>query len=393
MLTTPKVVRKSFAIDKTLLLVLVLLFSFNLIAVYASIPLTVAGSMTLLYKQAFWIILGFGFLIFLLIFGIDRLFTSANIFYWILLFMLVLLLLDKYIDLPFIRPVSGTRAWFQLGNIASFQPSEFMKIILIIQTANIVDRHNSSKKDDSAYSDIKLFAKVLAYAIPPLLLILAQPDTGLPIIIVISLSVMIMVSGIRRFWIVLYGVGVIGSIALVIFLFETNPSFLARMLGDVYKLNRFYGWLETESYISSYGNQLYQALLAVGSAGWTGHGIQSTLVYFAEPQNDFIFAVIGQNFGFIGAAIVVIVNTVFDLKLLSIAMKFEKQREKIMVAGLLGMLLFQQIENMGMIVGLLPITGITLPFISSGGSSLLSYMIPLAIIFQMSSENILRNVK
>ena len=393
MLTTPKVVRKSFAIDKTLLLVLVLLFSFNLIAVYASIPLTVAGSMTLLYKQAFWIILGFGFLIFLLIFGIDRLFTSANIFYWILLFMLVLLLLDKYIDLPFIRPVSGTRAWFQLGNIASFQPSEFMKIILIIQTANIVDRHNNSKKDDSAYSDIKLFAKVLAYAIPPLLLILAQPDTGLPIIIVISLSVMIMVSGIRRFWIVLYGVIVIGSIALVIFLFETNPSFLARMLGDVYKLNRFYGWLETESYISSYGNQLYQALLAVGSAGWTGHGIQSTLVYFAEPQNDFIFAVIGQNFGFIGAAIVVIVNTVFDLKLLSIAMKFEKQREKIMVAGLLGMLLFQQIENMGMIVGLLPITGITLPFISSGGSSLLSYMIPLAIIFQMSSENILRNVK
>jgi rod shape determining protein RodA len=307
--------------------------------------------------------------------------------------MLVLLLLDKYIDLPFIRPVSGTRAWFQLGNIASFQPSEFMKIILIIQTANIVDRHNSSKKDDSAYSDIKLFAKVLAYAIPPLLLILAQPDTGLPIIIVISLSVMIMVSGIRRFWIVLYGVIGIGSIALVIFLFETNPGFLARILGDVYKLNRFYGWLETESYISSYGNQLYQALLAVGSAGWTGHGIQSTLVYFAEPQNDFIFAVIGQNFGFIGASIVVIVNTVLDLKLLSIAMKFEKQREKIMVAGLLGMLLFQQIENMGMIVGLLPITGITLPFISSGGSSLLSYMIPLAIIFQMSSENILRNVK
>ena len=74
---------------------------------------------------------------------------------------------------------------------------------------------------------------------------------------------------------------------------------MARVLGDVYKLNRFYGWLETESYISSYGNQLYQALLAVGSAGWTGHGIQSTLVYFAEPQNDFIFAVIGQNFGFI----------------------------------------------------------------------------------------------
>ncbi|MDD2591497.1 MAG: FtsW/RodA/SpoVE family cell cycle protein [Erysipelotrichaceae bacterium] len=393
MLIAPKAVKKSFAIDKTLLVILLSLFAFNLIAVYASIPLTVSGSMTLLYKQAFWILLSFGFLIFLLIFGIDRLFTSAHVFYWILMFLLVLLILDKYIDLPFIRPVSGTRAWFQLGSIASFQPSEFMKVILIIQVANIIDNHNNMKNDDSAWIDIKLFAKVLAYAVPPLILILLQPDTGLPLIIVISLSAMVMVSGIRSFWIYLYFFLLISIIGFVLLLFELNPSLLARILGDAYKLNRFYGWLETENYISSYGNQLYQALLAIGSAGWTGHGIQSTLVYFAEPQNDFIFAVIGQNFGFIGASIVVIVNTIFDLKLLSIAFKFEKPREKIMVAGLLGMLLFQQIENMGMITGLLPITGITLPFISSGGSSLLSYMIPLAIIFQMSSENILRNAK
>ncbi|MEA5026859.1 MAG: FtsW/RodA/SpoVE family cell cycle protein [Erysipelotrichaceae bacterium] len=390
---TPTAVKKSFALDKTLLAGILVLFAFNLLAVYASIPLTTSGSMTLLYKQLFWIILGFGFLIFLLIFGIDRLFTSATVFYWILLFLLVLLIVDKYIDLPFIRPVSGTRAWFQFGSFASFQPSEFMKIILIIQVANIVDRHNSNKKDDSLLTDLKLFGEVLLYAIPPLILILLQPDTGLPLIIVISLSIIIMVSGIRRIWIIIY-FAIIFIIGFgVIYLFETNPTLLAKLLGDTYKLNRFYGWLQTENYIASYGNQLYQALLAIGSAGWFGHGIQSTLVYFAEPQNDFIFAVIGQNFGFIGSSIVVLVCLLFDLKLLSIAIKFEHQREKLMVTGLLGMLLFQQVENMGMIIGLLPITGITLPFISSGGSSLLSYMIPLAIIFQMSSENILRNAR
>ncbi|MPM47646.1 Peptidoglycan glycosyltransferase RodA [bioreactor metagenome] len=268
-----------------------------------------------------------------------------------------------------------------------------MKIILIIQVANIVDRHNSNKKDDSLLTDLKLFGEVLLYAIPPLILILLQPDTGLPLIIVISLSIIIMVSGIRRIWIIIY-FAIIFIIGFgVIYLFETNPTLLAKLLGDTYKLNRFYGWLQTENYIASYGNQLYQALLAIGSAGWFGHGIQSTLVYFAEPQNDFIFAVIGQNFGFIGSSIVVLVCLLFDLKLLSIAIKFEHQREKLMVTGLLGMLLFQQVENMGMIIGLLPITGITLPFISSGGSSLLSYMIPLAIIFQMSSENILRNAR
>lgn len=386
-------VKKSFALDKTLLFVLLLLFAFNLLAVYSSIPLTVGSNMTILYKQAVWILLGLGFLVFLLVFGIDRLFTGATVFYWILLFLLCLLILDKYVDLPLIRPVSGTRAWIHFGSLASFQPSEFMKIILIIQVANIVDNHNNNKTDDSVFSDIKLFIKVLAYAVPPLLLIIAQPDTGLPLIIVISLSVLVMVSGIRRFWIWIYLFVVVAGFSTVIYLFYENPSLLARILGDSYKLNRFYGWLQTESYISSYGNQLYQALLGIGSAGWTGHGFQATLVYFAEPQNDFIFAVIGKNFGFIGSAVVIIVNAVFDLKLLSIAMKFEKQREKLMVIGLLGMLVFQQVENMGMITGLLPITGITLPFISSGGSSLLSYMIPLAIIFQMSSENILRNVR
>ncbi|MEA5018452.1 MAG: FtsW/RodA/SpoVE family cell cycle protein [Erysipelotrichaceae bacterium] len=386
-------VKKSFALDKTLLFVLLLLFAFNLLAVYSSIPLTVGGNMTILYKQAVWILLGLGFLVFLLVFGIDRLFTGANVFYWILLFLLCLLILDKYVNLPLIRPVSGTRAWFHFGSLASFQPSEFMKIILIIQVANIVDNHNNNKVDDSVFNDIKLFIKVLAYAVPPLLLIIAQPDTGLPLIIVVSLSVLVMVSGIRKFWIWIYLLVVVAGFSTVIYLFYENPSLLARILGDSYKLNRFYGWLQTESYISSYGNQLYQALLGIGSAGWTGHGFQATLVYFAEPQNDFIFAVIGKNFGFIGSAVVIIVNAVFDLKLLSIAMKFEKQREKLMVIGLLGMLVFQQVENMGMITGLLPITGITLPFISSGGSSLLSYMIPLAIIFQMSSENILRNVR
>ena len=390
---TSTVVKKSFALDKSLLVIIFILFAFNLIAVYSSIPLTTSGSMSLLYKQLFWVILGFSFLIFLLVFGIDRLFTGATVFYWILLIMLCFLIIDKYIDLPFIRPVSGTRAWFQIGNIVSFQPSEFMKIILIIQVANIVDKHNKNKTDDSLLSDLKLFAKVLAYAIPPLILILLQPDTGLPLIIVISLSIMIMISGIRRIWILLFFIGVFSLTFGVFYLFENNPNLLAKILGDSYKLNRFYGWLQTENYIASYGNQLYQALLAVGSAGWSGHGIQSTLVYFAEPQNDFIFAVIGQDFGFIGSSIIVIVSTIFDLKLLSIALKFEHAREKLMVAGLLGMLIFQQFENMGMIVGLLPITGITLPFISSGGSSLLSYMIPLAIIFQMSSENILKNTK
>lgn len=384
-------VKKKFTLDKGLTIIVLTMFFINIIAVYCAIPITESGSMKVLYKQIIWIVLGICTLIFLLYFGIDRLFTGVKVFYFIDLFLLLLLIIDKYIDLPFIRPVLGTRAWIQFGSIASFQPSEFMKIILIIQIANVVYHHNINKESDSALEDLKLFLKVLAYAIPPLILILLEPDTGLPLIIVVSLSVIVMCASIKRFWILLYFLIVFFIIGGAIFLFYNNPNLLARILGDSYKLKRFYGWLETESYISSYGSQLYQALLAIGSSGLTGHGIQSKIVYFAEPQNDFIFAVISQNFGFIGAFIVVAICTIFDLKLLNVAKKYNNLREKYMVIGLVAMLAFQQVENIGMIIGLFPITGITLPFISSGGSSLLSYMIPLAIIYQMSSENMERS--
>ena len=119
-----------------------------------------------------------------------------------------------------------------------------------------------------------------------------------------------------------------------------------------------------------------------------GHPLNQVIVYFPEPQNDFIFSVIGQNFGFFGTVGVVILSAALDLKLLSIAFQNDNQRDKLVVIGLLGMLVFQQVENMGMITGLLPITGITLPFISYGGSSLWSYMLPLAVVFKMASDNI-----
>ena len=128
-------------------------------------------------------------------------------------------------------------------------------------------------------------------------------------------------------------------------------------------------------------------LFRSGSSGLTGHGFREVLIRFPEPQTDFIFSVIGQNFGFLGTTSVVALLTAFDLKLISIASRHDQPRERYMVAGMIGMLLFQQLVNMGMITGLFPITGITLPFISYGGSSMLSYMIPLAIVFQMSSEN------
>jgi rod shape determining protein RodA len=259
-----------------------------------------------------------------------------------------------------------------------------MKIVLLILCANIIHQHNEQKRSMAYAEDLRLFAKILMVALPPLVLIVAQPDTGIPIVIVIGIAVMLGISGIRKEWILYSLIAGVAGMALLLFLFFNFESVLINLVGASYRLNRVYGWLRTEEYISSYGLQLYQSLLAVGSAGWWGHGLQSVVVNLIEPQNDFIFAVFAQNFGFIGASVLLLLEMLLDLKITAIAMRYKKRRERYLIAGVLGMLLFQQIQNMGMIIGLTPITGITLPFVSAGGSSLLSFVPALAVLFVMS---------
>lgn len=388
----PNRIRKQFHIDRTLLALLLLMTSASLLAIYCAEPI-MATRLQGTYqwaRQGMWYILGFGLLAFLTRFGSDRLFTGVKVFYWILMVLLAILLVDRYLfDIPnfLIRPVNGTTAWYQIPKLGTFQPSEFMKVVLIIMVANIIHEHNMNKTEISFASDLALFWKVGKIAVPPLILIFLEPDTGVPLIIVVSILVMLAVSGVRREWVWIASAGVVIGFGGLIFLFKFYPNILSDILGGGYKMRRIYGWLETEKYIRTWGNQLYTSLLVIGSSGLTGHGFQQMLIQFPEPQTDFIFSVIGQNFGFLGTTAVVVLITAFDLKLLSIAMKYDQPRERYMVAGMLGMLLFQQIINMGMITGLFPITGITLPFISYGGSSMLSYMIPLAIVFFMSSEN------
>lgn len=380
---------RSFKIDWTLLVLILLLAVISIAAIYGAIPLTPSwiNGQDFLIKQVMWYVLGFITLAFLIFMGVDRLFSMSHIFYWILIVLLVLLILDTYIDLPLIYPINGARAWIQIPGVGTIQPSEFMKIILIIRASEVIHAHQQYRLKMSYVDDMVLFFKIAKILWLPLILIVLQPDTGIPIIIVVSLIVMLAMSSIKPQWLIIGGFTAFIGLAGFIFMFETNPELLGRLMGGSYKLTRFYGWLHPEKYILTWGAQLYTALMAIGSAGFTGHGTASIALSFAEPQNDFIFAVIAKNYGLIGVGITMIVSLLFNLKLLLVALSYDGLKEKYMVAGLLGMLFFQQIQNMGMVVGLFPITGITLPLISAGGSSLLSYMIPLAVIFHMSSEN------
>lgn len=145
-----------------------------------------------------------------------------------------------------------------------------------------------------------------------------------------------------------------------------------------YRLDRIFNWSQGS------GLQLENAMAAIGSAGLFGHGYNKTPIYFPESSTDFIFAVFANNFGLAGVILLLTIIVYLDINIIKLTKRKISDTDKFIIAGILGMLIFQQIQNIGMTVGLLPITGITLPFVSYGGSSLLSYMLIVGILLNIS---------
>lgn len=391
-------VRQPQRFDFYLILILTLICITSLIAIYSSSPLlpSYLNGTTQVVKQFAFYLLGAAVVFVIMYVGNEDIYKFAVVGYKIFLGMLIYLFIDSMIYkifgranlLPFTNMVNGANSWFDFPILGTLQPSEFMKIILIIITAHIIKEHNENKIEESFESDLELVFKIAKWALPPLILILIQPDTGIFIIIFFSIALMVACSGIRKEWI--YAVFILAFIAIIAFfaMYHFAPSlFDAIFSGGGYKSSRIYGWLDPEGNLNGSGLQLYTALISIGSAGLTGHGFGNTVISsIPEAHTDFIFAVVGLNYGFIGCMLVVGLCLALDIRLFKIATRSKNQIEKMMITGFIGMLLFQQVENIGMVIGLLPITGITLPLISYGGSSLLSYMICFGIILNASAK-------
>ncbi len=132
--------------------------------------------------------------------------------------------------------------------------------------------------------------------------------------------------------------------------------------------------------------QLENSLVAIGSSSILGHGFNNTPIYFPEAGTDFIFTVFASNFGLVGSVILVTITTLFDIHIINIGIKSKKEINRLLISGIIAVFFYQQVQNIGMTIGLLPITGITLPFISYGGSSLIAYMILLGFCFSIYKE-------
>lgn len=363
---------KKFKFNHKLLIILFLLIIISLLSVYSAEGLLINNNFFL--KQIIWYFLGIIFMFFILHIGNKLLYKYAFYLYIIGNIMLFLLLI-------FGTPINDAKCWFTIPFIGSFQPSEFMKIVLIIYLAKIINEFNNKYNTPSIKEEFKFLIKVILIVGIPSILTFLEPDTGVVLIYLVITLIMLFISGIRiRWFLILFGLITLFLIIILCTYFFNQDLFIKIFGTDFFlRIDRLLDWSNKSGY------QLENGMTAIGSAGLFGHGFNNTPIYFPEPQTDFIFAVFASNFGFIGGTILLIILLLFDLELIKIA-KEVKNIEKYIITGTLGMLIYQQFQNIGMTLGILPITGITLPFISYGGSSLLSYILIISIILNMNRK-------
>jgi len=191
-----------------------------------------------------------------------------------------------------------------------------------------------------------------------------------------------LLSGIRARWFVIAFLLMVTILSVILLLYFFFSDIFITIFGNdlFYRLERIFDWT------TGTGIQLENAISSIGSAGLFGHGFRNTPIYFPESGTDFIFAVFASNFGLFGVIILISIFLFLNIHLLYLIKRKIHHKDKYLIIGILGMFVFQQIQNIGMTVGLFPITGITLPFISYGGSSLLSYLFIVGILLNISME-------
>jgi rod shape determining protein RodA len=368
-----------FKVEKSILIPLILLAIISITTIYSAQSIISSSYGNVFIKQTIWFIVGFGVAYGVMGIGNNFLYKNIWFLYGTGVFLLTLLLIAPE---GIVKTVNGSTCWFNIFGIGTIQPSEFMKVILIIAISRLVHEFNEENFDPTTKDELKLLLKVGLTILIPSILTFLQPDTGVVIIYFIIAISILFVSGIRYRWFVLLFSVIFSLLGGLLIIHSLNQDLFIDIFGTnfFYRIDRLLFWQEGS------GMQLQNALASIGSAGVLGHGFNNNPIYFPEAHTDFIFGVLASNFGLLGSLVFIGLLIFFNSKIITMANKNINNISKYMIAGIFGMLVYQQIQSIGMTLGLLPIVGITLPFISYGGSSLLSYMVIAGIIFNISNE-------
>ncbi|HEY4549145.1 MAG TPA: FtsW/RodA/SpoVE family cell cycle protein [Bacillus sp. (in: firmicutes)] len=365
--------------DWSLTLLLFLFFLVSCIAIYSGQASNQYEGTNFLIQQIFWYVVGAIIIAVIMHFDSDQLRKLSWFLYGFGILLLLILAISPVTS--FTPRINGAQSWFQLP-IGSIQPSEFMKVFLIMGLSITIYRHNEKYLNNTIKTDFILLFKIGLVTALPISLVMMQPDLGTSLVMIAIMTGLIFISGISwKIILSLYGTG--ATLASIIFYFVIwAPEVLEKYLGvKPYQFDRIYAWLDPENNAAGY--HLSNSLKAIGSGLLSGKGFGERKVYIPESHTDFIFSVIGEEYGFIGSSIVIGLFFLLIYHLTKTALETVDPFNTYLCVGVISMITFHVFQNIGMTIQVLPITGIPLPFISYGGSSLMGNMLAMGLIYSI----------
>lgn len=369
-------------IDYGIVLCIMLLALIGLISLYSTMTLMQDAGLRVPIMQGIWYVLGTGVAAVIMLFDSEQLWKLTNILYWIGIISLIFTLF--FYDRS-LAASTGARSWINIPIINfTLQPSEFVKIPYILILAKTTTLHNSKYKNRTVETDFQLIGKYILWSVLPYGLIMLQNDLGTTLVYIAILAGIFLLSGIQ--WKILLPIVLtitiigVGTILLVVY----NRDFLQNVFGvQDYQFSRIDSWLDPYHDTSAASYQITQAFKAIGSGGVFGKGLGVSEVYVPVRESDMIFATIAENFGFVGASFLIFVYFVLIYNMIKVVYDTKNEFYAYIATGVIMMIVFHVLENIGMNIGLLPVTGIPLPFVSQGGSALLGNMMGIGLMMSM----------
>lgn len=341
-------------------------------------------------QQILWMLIGIASSFIVMLFSKSLLWKISPVAY---LLGLVLMVLPLFYFNPDLVAATGAKNWVTINGWTLFQPSEFMKISYILALAVLTVWFQEKYPQQTLKRDLGLIGLYAALSLPVLTLLAFQKDLGTALVFIAILAGIVLLSGISwkiilpvLLFIVLAVAGFLG-----IFLWEGGKDYLHNLGMDAYQINRISAWLDPFSYSDSIAYQQTQSMIAIGSGGLVGKGFNQIDLSIPVRESDMIFTVVGENFGFLGACLVLLLYVVLIYQMLQVTLASNNRFYTYISTGFIMMILFHIFENVGASLGLLPLTGIPLPFISQGGSSLVSNLIGVGLVLSMSFHNSLQD--
>lgn len=369
-----------YRIDYGIILTVILLAIIGIISVFSTTTMIEGADIRPTLLHALWYGLGTIAIIVVIQFDSEQYWKLSTFLYGfgLLLLVAVLIFYDRET-----ASLTGARSWFRIGQF-SFQPSEVFKPAYIVFLARVVTEHNNRYTNRDVKSDWLLLGKILLIAAPPIVLIQMQNDLGTNLVIMAITAGVILVSGVT--WKILLpavlSVVILGG-SLIYLAVAHRDLLLATGFFEPYQLDRISSWLDPFGDTQGNAYQLVQSIMAIGSGQLMGKGFGVSEVTVPVRESDFIFTTIAENFGFLGSAILLFIYFILIYQMVQTCFETQNEFYTYIATGVISMILFHILENIGMTIGLLPITGVPLPFISQGGSALLSNMIGVGLILSM----------